>query len=79
MKRLSVAIIAAILCSTLICASTSEKSDAVETVIVIVIIALAVFGLLRSFRRKKTDCGCGHCPVADTCKKPQNKRKKKES
>lgn len=79
MKRLSVAIIATILCSPLIYASTSEKSDAVETVIVIVIVALAVFGLLRSFRRKKTDCGCGHCPVADTCKKPQNKRKKKES
>lgn len=75
-KRLSVAIIAAALCNPFAFASTTGLPDKVETAIVIVIVVLAAVGLIRSFRRKKTDCGCGNCPVSDSCKKPQNLRKK---
>jgi len=53
-------------------------SDTVQTVIVLLIVAVAVAGLVLILRNRKSDYGCGDCPLSDTCKKPENKRKNKK-
>ncbi len=50
-------------------------SETVQTVIVLLIIAVAVAGLVWLLRNRKADPGCGDCPLSDTCKKPENRRK----